>query len=71
LQDLERNQGRFNVKTTDEWLGGAERREGSWWVDWDQWVAQFAGKSVPARHPGDGALTPIEDAPGSYVKARL
>jgi len=52
----------------DEWLAGAERHDGSWWGDWDQWVNQFAGKSVPARHPGDGALTPIEDAPGSYVK---
>jgi polyhydroxyalkanoate synthase len=55
----------------DDWLAGAERHEGSWWGDWDQWVAQFGGKSVPARQPGDGALTPIEDAPGSYVKVRL
>jgi hypothetical protein len=54
--------------TPDEWLAGAERHEGSWWGDWDQWVGQLAGESVPARQPGDGALTPIEDAPGSYVK---
>jgi poly(3-hydroxyalkanoate) synthetase len=25
---------------------------------------------VPARTPGGGVLAPIEDAPGSYVKAR-
>jgi polyhydroxyalkanoate synthase len=25
---------------------------------------------VPARIPGDGALKPIEDAPGSYVKVQ-
>jgi polyhydroxyalkanoate synthase len=56
--------------TPDEWLAAAERHEGSWWADWDRWVAQFAGKSVPARQPGDGALTPVEDAPGSYVKVR-
>ena len=54
--------------TPDEWFAGIERREGSWWVDWDQWISKFAGKSVPARQPGDGKLTPIEDAPGSYVK---
>jgi hypothetical protein len=54
--------------TPDEWLAGAERHEGSWWGDWDRWVRQFAGDSVPARQPGDGALKPIEDAPGSYVK---
>ncbi|MGA9550473.1 MAG: hypothetical protein WBS14_22820 [Rhodomicrobium sp.] len=57
--------------TPDEWLAGTERHEGSWWGDWDQWVSQFAGNPVPARQPGDGALKPIEDAPGSYVKVRL
>jgi hypothetical protein len=25
---------------------------------------------VPARAPGGGVLTPIEDAPGSYVRVR-
>jgi hypothetical protein len=54
--------------TPEEWIAGTERHEGSWWGDWDHWVGQFAGKSLPARQPGDGALTPIEDAPGSYVK---
>ena len=28
------------------------------------------GAKVPARQPGDGELTAIEDAPGSYVKVR-
>ena len=54
--------------TPDEWMAGAERHDGSWWGDWDRWVTQFAGKTVAARQPGDGALKPIEDAPGSYVK---
>lgn len=54
--------------TPDEWLKGTERHEGSWWVDWDRWVGQLAGKPVPARQPGDGKLKPIEDAPGSYVR---
>ena len=57
--------------TPDEWLAGVERHEGSWWGDWDRWVSQFAGNTAPARQPGDGALKPIEDAPGSYVKVRL
>jgi len=43
---------------------------GSWWPEWDIWVEKFAGDRVPARHPGDGKLAPIEDAPGSYVKVR-
>lgn len=55
----------------DEWLAGAVQHEGSWWSEWDTWVAQFGGKTVPARQPGDGALPPLEDAPGSYVKRRI
>jgi polyhydroxyalkanoate synthase len=39
-------------------------------VDWQTWVAPYGGAMVPARKPGDGKLTPIEDAPGSYVKQR-
>jgi polyhydroxyalkanoate synthase subunit PhaC len=56
--------------TADEWLEGASHHEGSWWLHWGQWAAGFAGERVAAREPGDGALSPIEDAPGSYVKVR-
>jgi len=55
----------------DDWYEGAQHREGSWWTDWSRWTASFAGEQVPARHPGDGKLAVIEDAPGSYVKTRL
>ena len=54
----------------DAWLAAAEQHEGSWWNDWHTWQSRRAGgKKVPARVPGAGALTPIEDAPGSYVLA--
>ena len=52
----------------DEWFKGATELAGSWWPDWHRWVAGLDRTQVPARQPGDGALTPIEDAPGSYVK---
>jgi polyhydroxyalkanoate synthase len=52
------------------WLEGAERHEGSWWTDWNEWVALHGGGQVPAREPGSGRLPAIEDAPGSYVKVR-
>jgi polyhydroxyalkanoate synthase len=55
----------------EQWLAGAEHREGSWWSDWQRWVARNTGEKVPARVPGDGTLAPIEDAPGSYVKVRI
>jgi polyhydroxyalkanoate synthase len=54
----------------DDWLAKARRHDGSWWTDWGRWLARHGGARVPARHPGDGKLTPIEDAPGSYVKVR-
>jgi polyhydroxyalkanoate synthase len=57
-------------KDPEKWLAGATFHEGSWWPDWTAWLARKAGKKVPARHPGDGKLSPIEDAPGSYVKVR-
>ena len=54
----------------DAWLAAAEHREGSWWSDWHTWQSRRAGgKKVPARIPGEGALSPIEDAPGAYVLA--
>lgn len=57
-------------KNLEEWLEGAEEHPGSWWPNWDKWLAKRSGKKVPARIPGDGKLTPIEDAPGSYVRVR-
>ncbi len=52
------------------WFDKAKAHQGSWWPDWDKWLAKKSGKKVPARTPGDGKLAPIEDAPGSYVKVR-
>jgi polyhydroxyalkanoate synthase len=52
----------------DEWLDAAEYHEGSWWGYWHQWLYRKSGRKIPARVPGDGKLTVIEEAPGSYVK---
>jgi poly[(R)-3-hydroxyalkanoate] polymerase subunit PhaC len=57
-------------KKPDEWLAKAEMRPGSWWPEWQQWIADFADGAVPARGPGSGKLKAIEDAPGSYVKVQ-
>jgi polyhydroxyalkanoate synthase len=55
----------------DAWLAAAAHHEGSWWPNWAEWAAKLSADKVPARTPGAGKLKAIEDAPGSYVKARI
>ncbi|WP_259779637.1 PHA/PHB synthase family protein [Aestuariispira ectoiniformans] len=57
-------------KTPDEWLATAKEHSGSWWPEWQKWIARKAGTKVTARQPGDGKLKVLEDAPGSFVKMR-
>ncbi len=54
----------------EAWLEKANETQGSWWPHWDGWLGPYKGGKVPARTPGSGKLKVIEDAPGSYVKAK-
>ncbi|MGZ8333799.1 MAG: PHA/PHB synthase family protein [Allosphingosinicella sp.] len=57
----------------DDFIAGATEHKGSWWPDWAKWIDAQSEKKVPAkgaRVPGKGKLKALEDAPGSYVKAR-
>ncbi|KFC75039.1 Poly(R)-hydroxyalkanoic acid synthase, class I [Bosea sp. LC85] len=54
-----------------DWAKAAIEHPGSWWPHWLGWVTSQAPKLLPAREPGGGALAPLEDAPGSYVKIRV
>ncbi len=54
----------------DEWVKGAAETPGTWWGDWDAWLAKRSGRQVAAREPG-AVLGIIEQAPGSYVRARF
>jgi polyhydroxyalkanoate synthase len=61
------------VATLEEFIAGATETKGSWWPDWLNWIDMKSDGKVPvkgARVPGKGKLKAIEDAPGSYVKAR-
>ncbi len=55
----------------EAWFLGATEIAGSWWPDWQRWITAIDKRQVKARVPGDGKLSPIEDAPGSYVKVQL
>jgi len=52
-----------------EWIASAKEHPGSWWPYWIKWLNTRSGGKIPAREPG-AKLGVIEDAPGSYVKAR-
>ena len=57
----------------EEFIDGATEHKGSWWPDWLEWLKSQDAKTVKAdgaRRPGEGKLEAIEDAPGSYVRAR-
>jgi polyhydroxyalkanoate synthase len=54
----------------EKWRSKATEHPGSWWNDWLDWLKGHDPAEVPARTPGSGALKPIEDAPGRYVKVR-
>ena len=62
--------GAAPAEDAEQWYEHTEAHEGSWWPDWNNWVAEYAGDKVSAREPGEGNLSAIEDAPGSYVRVK-
>jgi len=55
--------------TVEDWLAMAREHPGSWWPHWAEWLAKHSGGWTIPREPGE-KLGVIEDAPGSYVKAK-
>lgn len=54
-------------------VAGATETPGSWWPHWIEWLRSQDRAEVPAkgkRRPGGKGDAVIENAPGSYVKAR-
>jgi polyhydroxyalkanoate synthase len=50
-------------------LAHAERKEGSWWPEWQGWLARHSGRPRPAPTMGaaEKGYLPLADAPGTYV----
>ncbi|CAM5405127.1 Poly-beta-hydroxybutyrate polymerase OS=Afipia felis OX=1035 GN=phbC_2 PE=4 SV=1 [Afipia felis] len=57
------------AETIQDWMKGATEHAGSWWPDWRAWIESLDSETVPARIPG-ATMTPIENAPGSYVQVK-
>ena len=55
----------------DAWLARATEHAGSWWSDWAGWLSEHGGRRIRARRKlGNARYTPIEEAPGRYVRQR-
>lgn len=53
----------------DDWIASATKHPGSWWDHWAKWLSDRSGQWTLPRDPGE-RIGVIEDAPGSYVKAK-
>jgi polyhydroxyalkanoate synthase len=56
------------VPTVEAFVAKAHEIAGSWWTDYKKWLSSLSGAQIPPPQPGGGIFTPLEDAPGSYVR---
>jgi polyhydroxyalkanoate synthase len=55
----------------EHWRQSAEKRTGSWWEAWGDWIVEQSGDDRPAPDgAGNAEHPPLESAPGSYVLDR-
>ena len=60
-----------DVDDADGWFDAAQSVPGSWWPAWTGWLEPHGGTRLNARKKlGNAEFTPIEDAPGAYVKQK-
>jgi len=52
----------------DRWLEGAESKNESWWLLWNDWLSERSGEmKTSPKKLGNKAFPPISQAPGEYV----
>jgi len=60
--------GSVNADAPDAFLAAAEKRKGSWWLDWRDWLHARSGEEMVAPAARGSACHPtLGAAPGTYV----
>jgi polyhydroxyalkanoate synthase len=60
--------GPVNPSGPDAFVAAAEKRKGSWWLDWRDWLRARSGEEVAApASPGNERHPVLAAAPGTYV----
>ena len=60
--------GPASANKPDAFMASAEKRKGSWWLDWRDWQQPRSGEEVSAPAALGSARHPIlAKAPGTYV----
>jgi polyhydroxyalkanoate synthase len=60
--------GQVNPAGPDAFLTAAEKRKGSWWLDWRDWLHARSGEEIDAPTSLGSARNPVlAKAPGTYV----
>ncbi len=60
--------GVATAKDPDEWVKTAEKKEGSWWLDWAERLKERSGPQVDApKKAGNARFKDLGPAPGTYV----
>ena len=55
-------------KDPDEWTKTAEKKEGSWWLDWAEFMKEHSGDEIDSpKAAGSAKHKPLGPAPGTYV----
>jgi polyhydroxyalkanoate synthase len=54
---------------TEQWLERATPKQGSWWLEWGEWLARNSGEPVgpPPMGAPDKGYPATVDAPGRYI----
>jgi len=56
----------------EDWFAATPVSEGSWWPEWQRWLAAHSGERVAPPPMGNerAGLVPLAEAPGTYVMER-